>query len=161
MKQRKTNKQERTVMKKLFITLAALLCLAACSPNKPAAGGSREIPFEIAHGYFFNNGQTLPSQPLIASEEEFSQLFGKAAFMGPNGTPTPIDFQKQCVLAIVLPITDVSTEITPLKVEEAGRELRYTYEVKTGEKQTFSIQPVSIIVLDKKYASHKVELIQK
>ncbi|MBO7467167.1 MAG: hypothetical protein J6T94_05760 [Bacteroidaceae bacterium] len=148
-------------MKKLLITLAALLCLTACNSNKPASAESREVPFEIAHGYFFRNGQTPPTQPLIASEAEFSQLFGMAAFMGPNGTPTSIDFQKQCVLAIVLPITDVSTEIIPQKVEEAGRELRYTYEVKTGEKQTFSIQPVSIIVLDKKYASHKVELIRK
>ena len=42
-----------------------------------------------------------------------------------------------------------ATEINPLKVEEKGDTLFYTYGVKTGEKQSFSIQPVSIIILDK------------
>ena len=42
----------------------------------------------------------------------------------------------------------------------ANHSLFYTYEVKTGEKQTFSIQPVSIIILDKQYENNEVKLIK-
>ena len=72
--------------------------------------------------------------------------------------PTPIDFTKQFVLAIVLPVTDFATEINPQKVEEKGDSLFYTFEVKKGEKQTYRIQPVSIIILDNKYENKEVVL---
>ena len=67
---------------------------------------------------------------------------------------------KQFVLAIVLPETDFATEINPVKVEEKGDSLLYTYEVKTGEKQSFTIQPVSIIILEKQYENNEVKLIK-
>lgn len=79
-----------------------------------------------------------------------------AAFMGKDGQPTNIDFDKQFVLAIVLPVTDVATEIIPAKVEVKGNQLFYTYEVKAGEQLSFSIQPVSIIILDKQFENHEV-----
>jgi hypothetical protein len=62
-------------------------------------------------------------------------------------------------LAIVLPVTDMSTQIMSLKVEAKGNKLFYYYEVKTGEQLSFSIQPVSIIILDKQYENHEVILI--
>ena len=82
-----------------------------------------------------------------------------ATTMGKDGKPTPIDFSKQFVLAIVLPVTDFATEINPVKVEEKGDSLLYSYEVKTGEKQSYSIQPVSIIILDKKYENKEVVIV--
>ena len=48
-----------------------------------------------------------------------------------------------------------------MKVEEKGDSLLYTYEVKTGEKQSFRIQPVSIVVLDKKYENKRVVLVNE
>jgi hypothetical protein len=48
-----------------------------------------------------------------------------------------------------------------VKVEEKGDSLLYTYEVKTGEKQSFRIQPVSIVVLDKKYENKRVVLVNE
>ena len=64
-------------------------------------------------------------------------------------------------MAIVLPATDFATEINPVKVEEKGDSLLYTYDVKTGEKQSFSIQPVSIIILDKQYENKRVVLVNE
>ena len=45
-----------------------------------------------------------------------------------------------------------------MATEEKGDSLFYTFEVKKGEKQTYKIQPVSIIILDNKYENKEVVL---
>ena len=130
-------------MKKILFAFSVLLAIAACT-NKPVAAvdnneGSSELAFEVAKNYFFKNDQVIPEYPKITTEEEFNKLFGMATTMG----------------------TDFATEINPVKVEEKGDSLLYTYEVKTGEKQSFRIQPVSIVVLDKKYENKRVVLVNE
>ncbi len=152
-------------MKKILFAFSVLLAIAACT-NKPVTAvenneESSEVAIEVAKNYFFKNDQVIPEYPKITTEEEFTKLFGMATTMGENGKPTAIDFTKQFVLAIVLPETDFATEIKPVKVEEKGDSLLYTYEVKTGEKQSFSIQPVSIIILDKQYENKRVVLVNE
>ena len=129
--------------------------------SKPVKTDVENVPFEVAKNYFFKNNQEIPTSPKITTAEAFNQLFGMAAFMGKNGMPTPIDFDKQFVLAIVLPVTNVATEIIPQKVEVKGNQLFYSYEVKTGKQQSFSIQPVSIIILDKQFENHEILLAPK
>lgn len=143
-------------MKKIIFAFASLLILVGCTTNKPAEASAEYVPFEVAKNYFFKNNQTIPASPKITTAEAFDQFFGMAAFMGKDGQPTVIDFDKQFVLAIVLPVTDVATEIVPQKVEVKGDQLFYSYEVKTGEQQSFTIQPVSIIILDKQFENYKV-----
>ena len=141
--------------------MASLLMFVGCTMKKPAEASVVNVPFEVAKNYFFKNGQTIPTSPKITAAEAFDQLFGMAAFMGKDGQPTAIDFDKQFVLAIVLPVTDVATEIIPQKVEAKGNQLLYSYEVKTGKQQSFSIQPVSIIMIDKQFENHEVILINE
>ena len=141
--------------------MASLLMFVGCTTNKPAEAVGENVPFEEAKNYFFKNGQTIPASPKITTAEAFDQLFGMAAFMGKDGQPTAIDFNKQFALAIVLPVTDVATEIIPQKVEAKGNQLFYSYEVRTGKQQSFSIQPVSIIILDKQFENHEVILINE
>lgn len=152
-------------MKKVLLAIAVLLGLVACTANKATSAEksvvSSEVPFTVAEHYFFNKGQDIPVNPKITSEELFKQLFGMATVMGENGKPTKIDSSKQFVLAVVLPVTDINTEINPFKVEEKGDTLFYHYDVKTGEKQSFSIQPLSIIILDKKYENKEIFLINQ
>lgn len=152
-------------MKKVLLAFAVLLGLVASTTNKATSAEKRvvssEVPFTVAEHYFFNKGQNIPVNPKITSEELFKQLFGMATVMGENGKPTEIDFSKQFVLAVVLPVTDINTEITPIKVEEKGDTLFYHYDLKTGEKQSFSIQPLSIIILDKKYENKEIFLINQ
>ena len=152
-------------MKKVLLAFAVLLGLVACTANKATSAEksvvSSEVPFTVAEHYFFNKGQDIPVNPKITSEELFKQLFGMATVMGENGKPTEIDFSKQFVLAVVLPVTDINTEINPVKVEEKGDTLFYHYDVKTDEKQSFSIQPLSIIILDKKYENKEIFLINQ
>ena len=150
----------------MLFAIAMLLTLVACN-NKPATAVENniekgEVPFEVAKNYFFKNDlDILPASPKITSEEVFNKLFGMATTMGEDGQPTQIDFAKQFAVAIVLPVTDFATEINPVKLEVAGDSLLYTYQVKTGEKQSYSIQPISIIAIDKKYENKEVVLVNE
>ncbi len=144
----------------VLLIFATMACNGNASVNAQNEKDTpQEVAFVVAKNYFFNNGQEIPASPKITTEEDFKKYFGMAAVMGKDGTPTEIDFSKQFVLAIVHPITDVNTEIIPVKVEENGDTLNYTYEVKEGEKQSFSMQPLSIIILDKKYENKEIILI--
>lgn len=151
-------------MKKIVLAIVTLLVMAACNSSKPAESAvdkneaTEEVAFVEAKNYFFKNDQQIPDNVKITSEEEFHKLFGMATVMGENGKPTAIDFNKQMVLAIVMPQTDQATEITPVKVEWKCDTLYYTYDVKTGEKQSYTIQPMSIIIVDKKYENNEVVL---
>jgi len=158
--------ETRQNMKKLLFAFAAFILMAACGNKQDFADTSEddkeaiEVTFEVAQNYFFKNDMDiLPENPKITSEEEFNKLFCMATAMGKDGKPTEIDFTKQFVLAIVLPVTEFSTEINPQKVVEKGDALLYHFEVKTDQKQTFSIQPISIIILDKKYENKEVVLV--
>ena len=150
-------------MKPFLFALAMLLAMTACTSNSSETTksneDSNEVVFEVAKNYFFKNDQQIPASPKITTEEEFNKLFGMATVIGEDGKPTFIDFTKQFVLAIVLPVTYTAMEISPVKVEAKSDSLFYTYEVKTGEKQTYSIQPVSIIIIDKQYEDNEVKLI--
>ena len=103
----------------------AALIMAACENKQavaPTEGGeaSNEVAFEVAKNYFFKNDQEIPASPKITTAEEFGKLFGMATTMGNDGKPTEIDFTKQFVLAIILPVTNLATEITPDRLEEKG-----------------------------------------
>jgi len=150
-------------MKKVFFTIAALLVLAACASEQSSSpgDGGNEVAFEVARNYFFKNGQAIPTDPKITTAEDFERLFGMAAFAGDDGKPTAIDFAKQFALAIILPVTDIETEITPIKVIEKGDSLYYTYNIKTGGKQSYNTQPLSIIILDKQYEDKTVILLKE
>ena len=144
-------------MKNLLSAIVLLLFTSACGNRQtnPSTSdcndASNEVAFEVAKNYFYkNNPKGLPACPKITSDEVFNALFGMATTMGENGKPTEIDFTKQFVLAVVLSATDVETEVNPIKVEERGDSLLYTFEVKKGEKLTYSIKPLSIIILDKR-----------
>jgi hypothetical protein len=154
------------MMKKILFAFAAMIVLAACGNKQVVAsaegdGASHEVAFEVAKNYFFKNDQEIPSSPKIMTAEEFGELFGMATTMGKDGKPTEIDFTKQFVLVIVLPVTNLATEITPDRFEEKGDTLLYFFDAKVGEAQSYSIQPISLIILDKKYADKTVVMVNE
>jgi hypothetical protein len=153
-------------MKKVLFAFAAMIALAACG-NKHAVApveigeASNEVTFEVAKNYFFKNDQEIPASPKITTAEEFGKLFGMATTMGEDGKPTPIDFTKQFVLAVVQPVSNLATELTPDRLEEKGDTLFYFYDAKVGEAQTYSTQPISLIILDKKYADKTLVMVNE
>ena len=153
-------------MKKILFAFAAMIVLAACENKRvsaPAEGDetSNEVAFEVAKNYFFKNNQEIPASPKITTAEEFGKLFGMATTMDKEGKPTEVDFTKQFVLAIVLPVTNLATEINPARLEEKGDTLFYFYDAKVGEAQSYSTQPISLIILDKKYADKAVVMVNE
>lgn len=108
------------------------------------------ISFEIAKNYFVKNTFKVLRKSKIEKTVEFDEIFGMAPVMGIDGKPTPIDFSKKYVIAIVLPETDFETSITPetLQKNEKG-EIVFSYKILKGKKQTFSIRPNLAIIVDK------------
>lgn len=156
-------------MNKLFfaILLFAASCLLACknngSENKTNQNSvdtihqntnsntsETNVVYTKLNNYFVKNTVTQLEQSKIESEEQFNQVFGMAPVMGNNGKPTWVDFSSQFVIAVVLPETDIETELTPVSLQknEAG-ELVFTYKVSMGTKQTFTTRPFLAIAVAK------------
>lgn len=131
-------------MKRLAVFALAFVALLSCQRVE-------EVPFVELHHYFFNHGLELPADPKIDSAEEFAELFGMAAVMGTDGQPTSVDFEKEFVIAVVCPVTDLLTELAPESLRKADGKLVFTYSEKIGEKQTWSMQPVLLVKVDRQY----------
>lgn len=108
------------------------------------------VDFTLANNYFVKNAVKKLENPKIETQEQFDEIFGTAAHMGNDGKPTVIDFSKQNVLAVVLPETDRQTEIYPISLQKDEKgEILLTYEVKVGQKQTYTIRPNFAVIIDK------------
>lgn len=142
-------------MRKLITFAIAAMLFAAC-------GQKKEVPFIVAHNYFVRNDVTAPIPAKIGSQEEFERYFGMAAFMGKNGQPTPIDFEKQFAIAVVLPETNHSTELHAESLTADGSKLIFTYsvDVASGEN-TWTQVPMLLIFVDRQYERNSVETQEK
>ena len=124
----------------LFLILAVF---ASCKSSE-----STTIPFEVANGYFYKNNQPNPAIPIvITSDSQLQEKFGFATTM--NSRPTQIDFTKQAIIAIVLPPTENATDLKINKIESSENTLLVKYHVAEKEKQSFTVQPISMAIVDK------------
>lgn len=114
---------------------------------------NKEIPFIEAKNYFVKNTYKVGqlNNPKITSQKDFEEIFGMAAIMGKKGKPTEIDFSKQYVIAVIAEVTDKSTILKATNLQQKDNNIILTYEFKEGEKQTYSIQPFILLVIDNKY----------
>lgn len=140
-----------TVCRKACLFIAALLSLSSCNQVT-------DIPFEEVKNYFFRNDAEIPESPIIDSSEQFEELFGAAAFMGKNGQPTPVDFDREFVIAVVYPVVDFSIELAPESLRLEDGELVFTYLEATGEQQSWTMRPVLLVKVDRKYMKENVRL---
>ena len=143
-----------TVCRKACLIIAALLSLASCNQVS-------DIPFEEVKNYFFRNDADIPESPLIDSSEQFEELFGAAAFMGKNGQPTPVDFDREFVIAVVYPVVDFSVELAPESLRLEDGELVFTYLEATGEQQSWTMRPILLVKADRKYMKENVSLCKR
>jgi len=111
-----------------------------------------DIPFTVAKNYFVKNTvrQGALGNPKIETKENFDAIFGAATTM--NGKPTEINFSKQYVIAIVGDETDIATEMSPVSLQRDDKnQVTLNYKVRKGNKQSFKIRPLLIVVADKSY----------
>jgi hypothetical protein len=138
-------------MKRIILFIITFLSVISCRQ-------SSVIPFEEVKNYFFRNGANIPDNSIVDSSERFQELFGAAAFMGNHGQPTTIDFDKEFVIAVVNPVTNCFTELVPESLYKEGNVLIFTYDETVGEEQSWSMQPVLLVKVDKKYRTDHVRL---
>jgi len=153
--------------KKLLVAGLCMLIITSCNnngkdyttENKQAADTSAaremkatDIPFTVAKNYFVKNTvrQGALGNPKIETKENFDAIFGAATTM--NGKPTEINFSKQYVIAIVGDETDIATEMSPVSLQRDDKnQVTLNYKVRKGNKQSFKIRPLLIVVADKSY----------
>ncbi len=132
------------------ICAAVALLVTSCATMQKNEGKS--VKFKEANHYFFRNDATVPTNPLVTTQEEFDKLYGMAAVMGKDGLPTTIDFSKQFAIGIVLPVTNDDTEITPEKLLSNGDTLTLHYSTKVNaHNMSWQMRPMSLIIVDKKH----------
>lgn len=138
-------------MKRLLLLLAGIAALVSCK-------GPMDVPYSELDHYFFKNGQAVPDNPKIDTEEAFASLFGMAPVMGEGGKPTPVDFGKEFVIAVVYPVTEFHTELDPESLRLENGELVFTCDETVGEKQSRSMQPVLLVKVSRKYETETVRI---
>lgn len=135
----------------MLIFSRVVLSLFICCMATSCSTSSDAIAYHVADHYFLNNNVKKMPAPKIATTNEFNKLFGCAPVMGKNGMPTNIDFSKEYVIAVCKPETDISTELAPVSLtKDAGGNIVFTYKTTVGQKQTYTIVPCLLIVVDKK-----------
>lgn len=136
----------------LFAAVAAMV-LGACRKVP-------EIPFTQLQNYFVRNDAVIPEEAKIDDAETFGRLFGMAAVMGPDGMPTPVDFGREFVIAVVCPRTDRATELMPLSLRNEDGTLVFTYRQTVGGPQGWSMQPFLLIKVDRRQETPTVRLLR-
>lgn len=151
--------------KEMVVIFLSVCCMAGCGRQVTKNSSMRinaseiteavyddGIPYIVAENYFVkNNLEALPPEKIV-SKTDFNANFGMAATMGDNGMPTKIDFKHQYVISVTLPETNIHTEIVPkgLKKDDDGR-IIFSYQIKLGDKLTYTMIPSLLIVVDRKY----------
>ena len=138
-------------MKRIFLFLTCVAALVACA-------GPKDVPYTVLDHYFFKNGQDVPGNPKIDTEEAFATLFGMATVMGESGKPTPVDFDKEFVIAVVKPVTEDETELDPEALRMENGELVFTYDETVGERQSWTMRPVLLVKVSREYETETVRV---
>lgn len=133
-----------------FLAFAALLMMGCSS--------TEDIAFQTVNNYFYRNDATQKPNK-IESQAQFDSLFGAAAFMGKDGEPTKVDFDKEFVIAIIRDTTSYEDLLTPVSLKLSGDSLIFSYQETLGkERRSYQIQPVLIVKAPKKYAAKHLVL---
>ena len=149
----------------LIFTIISTLSFIACNSTKNERNTKQEsktetvksvetdVPFTEAKNYFVKNtykdGEL--SNPKISTQADFDKIFGMATTMGENGKPTPIDFSKQFVVAVIGQTTDKATKLSVNSLKKIDHSMTLTYTQIEGEKQTYFILPVVLLIIDNQF----------
>ena len=139
----------------LAVLATAMLGLSSCSTSEKTVG------YKEAQRYFVRNDVTDFSPRIITSNEELDRYFGMATVMGEGGMPTPVNFDKENVVAIILPETNIDTEIKIGSIKKQDGKLVVRYKVITsGEARSYSTVPCQLVKVSKKYGDN-VEFVKE
>lgn len=126
-----------------------MLFLTSCKSTSTIS-----IPYTKAERYFVKNTVKDGSILLMrfVSQEKLDEYFGMATVMGNDGKPTPINFDKQYAIAIILPSNDNGTKFSAYNLQETEDRIVVNYKISEGQKESFRSRPYLLFVVDKKYS---------
>lgn len=135
----------------LFVSVAVMYCISLCG-CQISKTIDQAVPYELAKQYFVRNDVNGLPPTVITSDKEFEKYFGMATVMGPNGKPTEIDFNRSFVICIALEPTEIATDLSVISLTNTNSgQLDLRYEIKRGEKRSYTSQPLLLLIVDKKY----------
>ena len=108
------------------------------------------IQFTTLENYFVRNDVDCSKQQrlIINSKAEFEKYFGMAAHIG--GMPTAVNWNKQFVIALVMPETKRATAIYPVNVKATDNNiLVFSYMVKKGDNMSHKMVPFIAVAVNK------------
>ena len=153
-------------MKHLTIILAVgtllLMCCNCSFMDKMYAAQKIDnvatpIHYTTLENYYVRNDVDCSKQRrlIFDNEQDFEAFFGMVATMG--GLPTAVNWNKQYVVAIVLPETKRATAIEPIAVKVAeDNVIVFSYHVKKGDKMAHSMVPFTAVAIDKPASAAKM-----
>lgn len=110
------------------------------------------VPCKTVENFFVRNDVEGMPPMIIKASDEFERYFGMAATMGPDGRPTDVDFNKNYVICVALLPTDLDTDLSVESLSEAREgKLILRYAIRRGERRSYSIRPLLLLMVDKKY----------
>jgi uncharacterized lipoprotein NlpE involved in copper resistance len=147
------------VLKFLGTLLLVISLLVGCNFNNKKTKEIKEetnemnepitVIYKVASRYFIkNNVDELPNK--INSREEFEKYFGAATVMGEDGKPTPIDFEKEYVIAVTVKTSNKSIELQPISLTKIGEEINFNFSVIEGGENSYTTRPALIIIVPNK-----------
>ncbi len=122
--------------------------------------GNEYIPYTLANRYFVKNTIDNKEHLLqnITTEDQFNHYFGMATVMGEDGQPTPIDFTKQFVIAVISESSEDEVNYA-FNVTKKGNTTSVNYRTEGG-KPGDTYRYCAILIVDKKY-ENKIEIQKK
>ena len=134
----------------LTVAGVVLTILAACGAAGSLRRAQTDVPFTVAHHYYYKSYTEAPANPMVTTRAEFDKRYGEAAVMGKNGQPTDIDFGRQLAIGVVLPLTNDHVEVRPTRLTADGDTLVLYYQVETLERNMSStMRPMALVVVDR------------
>ena len=86
---------------------------------------------------------------VMTSQDDFAKIFGMAAFMGPKGRPTPINFEQELVLAVIAPPLKQVCSFAVCEVVKGEQSLVFRYTQTFGEPHTYTLRPGLLVAIPK------------
>ncbi|MBP5560846.1 MAG: hypothetical protein J6X70_03480, partial [Muribaculaceae bacterium] len=144
----------KKILQLALVAIVAAMSLTSCDMNfyggTPTAYGQLDNYYVINdyyNQYYYDNSA---SKLVITDSYEFRQVFGQASINNRYGVPTDVDFRREFVVAVILPVTNRYTEIEPVSVNREGDRVYFTYQVYRGAMQSYYTQPFTAVVLDRR-----------
>jgi len=126
----------------LFLSIVGLTLASGC-------GSVEDVAYREESHYFVRNDVSEPPMGKFTSQEQLDSCFGVAAVMGKGGVPEEIDFSREFVVAVSLPVTSVETRIEPVSLRRKGHgAMVLRYRVVRGRELGFQLQPCLLLVVE-------------